>query len=87
MFTLDDARSVDRGLWATTTVGDAMDREAVKRAVPPDMDAMEVLARMSQEGVGRIPVVGQGQLVGIVTRRDILDLLRLKTDLGGVDED
>jgi CBS domain-containing protein len=64
-----------------------MDQRAREYAAPADMDAMHVLARMSQYDVGSIPVVDGGQLVGIVTRRDIMKLLRLKTDLEGVGED
>jgi len=81
MLTLDNVRAVKSGEWQDTTVGEAMDRRAPGYAVPPDMDAMHVLARMSQLDVGCIPVVQDGRLVGIVTRRDLLELLRLKTDL------
>ncbi len=81
MLTLDNVRAVQRERWPETTAAQAMDRRATEYAVPPDMDAVRVLARMSQYDVGRIPVVEAGLLVGIVSRRDILKLLRLKTDL------
>ena len=81
MLTLDNVRAVPRARWPETTVEQAMDGRAPEYASPPDMDAVRVLARMSQYDVGRIPVVEAGLLVGIVTRRDILKVLRLKTDL------
>jgi len=81
MLTLDNVRAVKPERWLDTTVGQAMDRRAPEYAVPPHMDAMHVLARMSQLDVGCIPVVQEGRLVGMVTRRDLLELLRLKTDL------
>jgi Zn-dependent protease/CBS domain-containing protein len=87
MLTLDQVRTVERSRWPQTTVAQTMDQRAREYAAPADMDAMHVLARMSQYDVGRIPVVDGGQLVGIVTRRDILKLLRLKTDLEGLQED
>jgi Zn-dependent protease/CBS domain-containing protein len=87
MLTLDQVRSRDRSRWSMTTVAQAMDGRAREYAAPAHMDAMHVLARMSQYDVGSIPVVDGGQLVGIVTRRDIMKLLRLKTDLEGLQED
>ena len=87
MLTLDEVRAIDRSRWSETPVSQTMDRRAREYAAPADMDAMHVLARMSQYDVGSIPVVDGGQLVGIVTRRDIMKLLRLKTDLEGVGED
>jgi len=81
VLSLDNVRTVDRDKWENTTVGQVMDRRAPQYAVPPDMDAVQVLARMSRYDVGRIPVVQEGRLIGIVTRRDILELLQLKSDL------
>jgi CBS domain-containing protein len=37
---------------------------------------------MLRTGHGRLPVFSQGRLVGIITRRDIMDLFQIKTDLG-----
>lgn len=81
MLTLDHVRGVERGLWPQRTVAEVMDRRAPEYAVPPDMDAVEVLARMARYDIGRIPVVDGGRVVGMVTRRHILDLLRIKADL------
>ena len=81
MLTLNHVRGVDRERWPQTAVAEVMDRRAPEYAVTPEMDAVRVLARMSRYDIGRVPVVDQGDVVGIVTRRDILELLRIKTDL------
>ena len=36
---------------------------------------------MIQSGEGRFPVVPEGRAVGMLTRRDIINLLEIKTDL------
>jgi CBS domain-containing protein len=56
--------------------------EQVPRLKPTD-DATEALSRMVSEDTGRMPVMEEGRLVGIVTRRDILNLFKIKSDLGG----
>ena len=43
--------------------------------VPPEADVLEVVGRMREESVRRIPVVDDGDLVGIVTLDDLLVLL------------
>jgi CBS domain-containing protein len=36
---------------------------------------------MVKEGVGRFPVMERGQLVGILSRSDIMKVMELKTEL------
>jgi CBS domain-containing protein len=48
----------------------------------PADDATEALKRMVSEELGRMPVIEDGRLVGIVSRRDLLDLFKIKSDLG-----
>jgi CBS domain-containing protein len=48
----------------------------------PDGDAADALQRMVRSGEGRLPVVKDGKAVGMITRKDILTLLEIKTDLG-----
>jgi CBS domain-containing protein len=52
------------------TVGDAMTAPAI--TVDPDVPVHRAAARMVDEGVNRLPVVEGGELVGIVTRADLV---------------
>ena len=54
------------------TVADVMKREPV--CVPPDMAPLRALELMRQFGIGALPVVSDGQLVGIVTEHDFFNV-------------
>jgi len=52
--------------------------------IAPDDEAMTALTRMQEHGVGRLLVVDDGTLVGLVSRTDLmaaLDVLREGGDL------
>ncbi len=56
----------------STTVADIMKRDPV--CVPPDMAPLQALELMRQFGIGALPVVAGGQLVGLVTEHDFFNV-------------
>ncbi|MFC6990179.1 CBS domain-containing protein [Haloplanus sp. GCM10025708] len=70
MVTLDDAREVREVERDAYTVGDVMSRDVAD--ISPDADAMEAISTMQQHGVGRLPVVDDGTLVGLISRTDVV---------------
>jgi Zn-dependent protease/predicted transcriptional regulator len=81
MVALRQVKSVPRELRAFKQVRDIMTPiEQVPRLSPSD-DASEALTRMVSEDAGRMPVMEGGRMVGIVSRRDILSLFKIKSDL------
>lgn len=40
--------------------------------VVPDTDLRQIESHLATRGIGRVPVMGDGELVGIVTRKDVL---------------
>lgn len=82
IITLHDLKQVPRERWATTLVRDAMTPILRAHTVRPEAPAYEALARMAQAGVGRLLVLDTaGDLVGILTRSDLLHLIRLRSEL------
>jgi len=57
-------------------VRDVMSRDVI--AVTPETPVTDVLRIMSVRDIGRVPVVENGMLVGIVTRTDILKVVELR---------
>ncbi|HEX6255091.1 MAG TPA: CBS domain-containing protein [Euzebyales bacterium] len=59
-----------RALGAARTVGEACGRPA--RTVPPDTDLAEAASMMWDDDIGRLVVVSGAEIVGIVSRHDVL---------------
>ena len=68
--------------WHLTRTSDVMAPVSEELVVRPEDEAMEALAKMIKSGLGKLPVVVDGRLVGILTRGDVMSLLRMRTDLG-----
>jgi len=73
--------------WDRRTIGDVMRRDLKPITIPADGDALEALGKMQRSGSSRLLVTEGGQLVGILSLKDLLHFLNLKIELGGIDED
>jgi len=82
ILSLREIKVIPREEWSRKSVEEVMTRISAEMVLHPDTQAVEALRRMIIEERGRLPVTVGNTLVGILTRRDILDLLRIKTDLG-----
>ena len=57
-------------------VRDIMSREVI--TLPPDAPVIDALRIMSSNDIGRIPIVQDGKILGIITRTDILKVTELR---------
>ncbi len=57
-------------------IRDLMSKDLV--TVSPDTPAMEVFRLINETGIGRIPVVENGKLVGIITKTDLIRLMQIQ---------
>ncbi len=82
LLTLNDVRKVDKERWHTTLVEEAMERISPHRVLHPEDSVLHALMKMIEDGVGRYPVVDRrGNLVGILSRRDIMKTMEFKAEL------
>jgi Zn-dependent protease/CBS domain-containing protein len=79
---MGQVKQVPREQWHLTNTSDVMTPSSEESVVHPDDEAVEALAKMIKGGFGMLPVVVGDRLTGILTRSDIMALLRMKTDLG-----
>ncbi len=77
---LEDVRKVPREAWGTTSVREIMTPAERLTAVGPEEDAGEALRELGERDVNQLPVVRNGQLVGLLRRRDILRWLQLHSE-------
>ncbi len=80
--TMGDVRKVEPELHSQTRVRDIMSSEIFK--VNPEEDIYKALRMISQEDVGRLMVMRGDELVGIITRSDIMKGFRLREMQGRV---
>jgi Zn-dependent protease/predicted transcriptional regulator len=73
---LPDAKSVARADWPYVQVIEVTDRDLTRLSVLAETPVQEVLSRLAGQQTGAILVVDQGRLAGIVTRSDVMALLR-----------
>ncbi len=76
MITLADVNSTSSIDRDAMQVRDIMTRDLI--TLPPETPVIDALRIMSSQNIGRIPVVVDGKILGIVTRTDILKVTELK---------
>jgi Zn-dependent protease len=73
---LPDAKSIARADWPYVQVIEVTDRDLSRLSVLAETPVQEVLSRLAGQQTGAILVVDEGRLAGIVTRSDVMALLR-----------
>lgn len=79
--TLARVKEIPREKWDWIRVRDVADRCSEANTIFPSADAMEALNRMQAHRVSRLLVVEDGILVGILSLRDLMAFLSMKTEL------
>jgi len=83
IITLREVKKLPREEWAFRQVKDIMEHISSETVLHPDEGAVDALRKMTTDKKGRLPVVEDGRLKGILARGDIMSLFKVKRDLGG----
>jgi len=78
LVTLSAVTAVPRSAWPSTTVNEVMILPEKLVSVQPNTEAWEALEKMGRDGVNQLPVVLNGDIVGMVSRDDVLHYLSLR---------
>ena len=79
--TVRDAQGVDRSHWDDTKVGEITRPCDDTNTVAPDEDAMKALEKLSRAGSSRMMVVEDQHVVGILSLKDLMQFLSMKSEL------
>jgi len=74
-----EIRRLRRGAWPTSRVADIMVKPPRLAVLEPDQELVEGVDRLQSSGLDGMPVVDDGRLVGILTRKAIGEAVRDKT--------
>jgi len=80
LVTLSDIRHVPQEQWTQTPVGFVMIPLDKLHTVSPDQQLNDVLPLITSRDVNQLPVVQNGQLVGILSRDSIMRFLEVRRD-------
>jgi Zn-dependent protease/predicted transcriptional regulator len=81
--TTQQVKEIPRDTWERHTVGELAQPCSNENTISPQTDAMQALTIMNRTGNSRLVVMDKGQLVGLITLKDMLKFLALKIDLEG----
>jgi Zn-dependent protease/predicted transcriptional regulator len=79
--TTQDVQKVPRDQWNVRTVGEVVQPCSEENTIQSGVDAMQALSRMSEYHKSRLMVIDHGQLVGIISLKDLLRFISLKVEL------
>jgi len=82
LLTLHHVKQIPRPEWTSTTVAEVMTPAAETRQVTPETELWSALEEMDRDGVNQLPVMKDGELLGILGRDDVISYLKLLREIG-----
>jgi CBS domain-containing protein len=81
IITASDVKDVPQARWPYTTVADVMRPFDEVRTVATDTPLNQALEAMAGGDLNQLPVVANGELVGMISRAHVLQLIQTRSEL------
>lgn len=82
LVTVHQIKEVPHHAWSSTTVEEVMIPLDKTKAVKPSDPLFSIFETMTREDISQLPVVQNGELVGIIGKDNILNFIRTLSELG-----
>ena len=82
LMTLHRIKEVPRPDWATTSAAQVMLPMEQLKCIEPDTELWAALQKMDRDGVNQLPVTRDHDVVGMLSREDVITFLRTLQELG-----
>jgi len=82
LLTLHEVKGVPRDRWDRVTVDAVMQPAQALTTVAPGETLLKALEQMDDANVAQLPVVDDGQWLGMLDRERILHYMRVRAELG-----
>jgi Zn-dependent protease/CBS domain-containing protein len=82
LLTLHHIKEIPRSQWPATTAAQALIPVTQMKRVQPDEDLWAALEKMDRDGVNQLPVMSNGEVLGMLSREDVVSYLRTLRELG-----
>jgi len=82
LLTLHHLSEIPKADWPAKTTGEVMTPLSRIKWLQPTTSVKVALEEMDQDGVNQLPVMLNGQILGMLTREDIISFLRTQAELG-----
>jgi CBS domain-containing protein len=79
--TLPQLKDIPPADWPRTTAAQVLTRLSQVKQVQPDTELWSALDDLGRDGVNQLPVIKDGQIVGVLSREDVISYLRTLQEL------
>jgi len=83
---LTDINQIKRKEWSHRHVHEIVNTDETVRTVSPEAPVFDAMQTMQRGGYSQLMVVDGGQIVGMLTARDVMDFLAVRMELGSTSE-
>ena len=81
VLTLSDVKSVPQQNWDATRVNEIMTTVGKLKVAYPEQDVLSVMEQMDEDTINQIPVVSGNTVIGVVTRDNLINFFRTRSEL------